>query len=841
MAGVCPATPARSRNTYNDTPPVKDQYNLGLPLAAFNVCGGGTTQEEVIGPRPGGTTSETTVCCPSPGPVGPAGAAGEGYEHKGDWTDSTAYVTANSPSIVNSDTVYHNGSTYVCKQDHTASATDEPGVGGNWTTYWDLFITGGVGVGGVTWRGVWDSGSVSYNENDYVTHNGASFIAQTTHVSSELNEPDPTFDYEGGSEWILASSTGLAEEEKGWFDNLIDGTVDWITDIENWGLEDYIGALAIGAGVVWVGNEIEDMFTFDGEGDGQADSVYSGDQLYSTPFTAPYLPELVSKVCDWCGITQYDVSLLPNTEVNSIISSLTQGRNILNLLSQVYFFDMVDSGGTLKFIPRGNPTSVKTLTESVDLGWTKAGSMPPPPVSIKRYQDVELPRKIELQYSSDAIAYNTMVQTATLETFTEGRDIKISVPLTLTDQEAYEIAEKTIVNSHIERMNYGFTTTYKHIDLEPGDIITLENIGDVRILRIDEDRDAGLLTFSCVDASFNSDNYAASGVAAEPPQTYEDAPVQLGYSAGITVEIPPLDSSDTNQRFTIAPHGYNKDGWPGSVAYVSTDGGVSYNSFATIAEEATWGIVASAIQIPFDHYGWDETDVTITVELKTGTLSSYPEVDVLNGKNWALIGDEIVAFKNATLIAPNTYELTGLLRGRRGTEDFIQTHIDNEVFMLLDDALIEYEYPIDQKELTFYFKFVTVGSDISKATAYPAQPSQKSRRPWKPGNMVGTYDEVNDNWNLSWVGRNQFEGEMIDNGPVDNPDMFGGFVIQILDVSGSPQVVKRTITQQVTNYTYTEAEQIEDFGVTQNAITVRIAQIDRVVGPGYYNERTFLQ
>lgn len=42
--------------------------------------------------------------------------------------------------------VQNDGSSYICLVDHTSSAGSEPGVGGSWTTYWDLLAAGGVGI-----------------------------------------------------------------------------------------------------------------------------------------------------------------------------------------------------------------------------------------------------------------------------------------------------------------------------------------------------------------------------------------------------------------------------------------------------------------------------------------------------------------------------------------------------------------------------------------------------------------------------------------------------------------------------------------------------------------------
>lgn len=811
MSGVCPVNPAEVSTTYNDpTPPGTDsQTQTGTPCAVYNSCSctGGTSDNIVVPGAdglPASTVTAAVECCGVPGPAGPTGPAG---------ADGVGIPSGGLSGQV------------LAKIDGT-----------DYNTEW-VNQTGGGGTGNIVWRGYWQSGVV-YLENDFVTHNGTSYVCQIDHTSDTSSEPDPVFDYEGGTYWIVSSvgteaatMNKLVEDSTSWFD----GVVDWLGDMENWDMDDVAKLIFGGAGLYFAGQVVNDIFTVDPVGDGAADSTYSGDALYSGTYNVPTLAQTISNICDLAGITSYDVSDLPTIEVNFTIGNFSSARTILELLSRVYFFDMVDSGGVLKFVNRGSKTPVKTLTRYEDLGYVAEGTPPAAPINVKRYQGIDLPRKVSLTYNSAESAHNKYEQHATLETFDGGQDVKLDVPITLTDQEAYDIAEAFIVNAHIERTTYAFTTTYKNIELEPGDVITVEGIGDVRILRIDEQQEGGLLTFVCSDASFNVDSYTSSGIASSSPVAYTDAPVALGYSSGIAAELPPLDSSDTQQRITLAPHGYGKSGWPGCNVYYSTDSGVSYSLLTSVTKEATWGRVATATPAVTDPDVWDET-TTITVELKTGSLSSYTDLDVLNGINWALIGQEIIGFKTATFLGGTSYELSGLLRGRRGTDYYIDQHNNVELFTLLDDALVEFPYPIDAKDSTFMFKFVTIGSDISKATAITAQPDLKSRRPWTVANLDAV--RTGNDWNITWTGRNQFDGEMVDNHPVLNPDGFGGFIIQVTE-PGSPETIKRSVIQQVTGYTYTEAQQIADFGSVQSNITIRVSQIDLTVGPGYNKKTTF--
>jgi hypothetical protein len=79
---------------------------------------------------------------------------------------------------------------------------------------------------------------------------------------------------------------------------------------------------------------------------------------------------------------------------------------------------------------------------------------------------------------------------------------------------------------------------------------------------------------------------------------------------------------------------------------------------------------------------------SVEVVVNSGTLTSSTQDAVLNSGtvNQAYIGGEIVQFITATLTAPKTYQLSGFVRGCRGTERLMATHGSNEPFVLLSHA-----------------------------------------------------------------------------------------------------------------------------------------------------------
>lgn len=99
---------------------------------------------------------------------------------QGDWSVDIDYVAG--------DVVQNDGSSYACILDHTASASDEPGVGANTATYWQLLASAGVDGETLNWEGAWQT-STAYSLYDAVSNGGSSYICIQAHTSSASDEP----------------------------------------------------------------------------------------------------------------------------------------------------------------------------------------------------------------------------------------------------------------------------------------------------------------------------------------------------------------------------------------------------------------------------------------------------------------------------------------------------------------------------------------------------------------------------------------------------------------------------------------------------------------------------
>ena len=248
----------------------------------------------------------------------------------------------------------------------------------------------------------------------------------------------------------------------------------------------------------------------------------------------------------------------------------------------------------------------------------------------------------------------------------------------------------------------------------------------------------------------------------------------------------------------------------------------------TVAEGAINGVAKTALPAPVNSpWVWDEVN-TVRVVMSQGTPSSADELDVLNGENVALLGGEIIQWRDATLVSARVYDLSGLLRGRRGTEDQVGSHKVGEVFVVLDPyALSSVGMLSTMLGQTVYFKGPTIGGSFDAGDSASLRFDCRCLRCFAPVGITGARAESGD-LTISWIRRTRWYGEWLDQVDVPLFEAAEAYSVDILDGS----VVKRTLTASSPSVLYSGAAQVADFGAVQNAVTVEIYQINAVVGRG---------
>lgn len=271
--------------------------------------------------------------------------------------------------------------------------------------------------------------------------------------------------------------------------------------------------------------------------------------------------------------------------------------------------------------------------------------------------------------------------------------------------------------------------------------------------------------------------------------------------------------------------------WPGALLYQSTDGGASYQALAATTARATMGRTVGTLG---DYSGGNTVDEinAVRVSLVYGTLASVTYAGLLNGAQAALIGDEIVCFRDAVLNDDGTYTLSGLLRGRRGTEAAISSHAAGERVLLLTPATLmriaQVSADIGQTRL---YKAVTSGAQLSSATAQSFTNDGAALKPYAPVH-VGGGREADGALLIAWLRRSRLSGEWRDGVDVPLSEVSESYEVEIYS-AGFAALVRTIAGLNAPAATYSAAQQSADFGSPQASICVRVYQLSGIVGRGY--------
>lgn len=200
----------------------------------------------------------------------------------------------------------------------------------------------------------------------------------------------------------------------------------------------------------------------------------------------------------------------------------------------------------------------------------------------------------------------------------------------------------------------------------------------------------------------------------------------------------------------------------GAGLYESLDGGSTYELVAVTQDELVIGITVDEDFAPStlpdspvsDCPRWDnESTVKVTMLTPGATLSSVTDEDIRLGAHRAVIGNEIVAFRDAVLVARQTYELSGFWRGLRGTDaEFSSGHGSGERFVLLDSNKLNVRhYDRTSVDTERWFKGVPVGGDPTNYTGFPVRLLAQNMRDFSVHQVETSY--VAGDLVSTWVSR----------------------------------------------------------------------------------------
>ena len=478
----------------------------------------------------------------------------------------------------------------------------------------------------------------------------------------------------------------------------------------------------------------------------------------------------------------------------------------INQLRMCNIFDGVERNGVVSFGKR-DFSKVIPVTQN-DYG---AYEIEPDdnPLSITTQHDLSLPKQLKVTYVSSDNAYQSGVATGYRQLSGATGDSSVTTNMVMTDSHAKEIAEMRLYEAWMARTSYEFKLGNALGWVLPGDILELTLHNGNKQLILVQSTNYGRPGINVVKGcNVNSAVYNVVTRAVDTtPEPIVTVPSEVIYAI---LDIPklPLDTSSGDDYVYIVSGGSS---YFGANVFRSYDNGVNYS---LVASNSYLGIVGQAATklgtaLP---YSWDNAN-TVDVQLDYGSLESRTREDLLNYYNTALIGQEIIQFRYAELLDGGLYRLSGLLRGRCGTEQNVDSHVAGEQFVLLEKSSINTVAIASDswyKAIPFRIgpKGKSVLDDDYKDDSFT--PQGNTYRPW-----AGCHCKViqkGNSYYVTWIRRTRKDGAWKDYSDVplsENSEVYS------VDVIGTDGSVLRTFSAEDTSFSYAAATDISGFDIYQ--------------------------
>ena len=500
-------------------------------------------------------------------------------------------------------------------------------------------------------------------------------------------------------------------------------------------------------------------------------------------------------------------------------------RSQIEALQTAFPFDGFEYDGTVIFRKRG--TGDVVTIDADDLG-AQEGESEDAPLTVVRAPEIDLPKTVKLAYISKDRSYQDGAASYTKTVAHGVNEVSLDTSLVLKDSDAVTVTEQRMKEYWASRTSFSFKLSTRYATVQAGTLIDLPYNGR-SVKAMVSNVSYGLPGLNEITAHLiHGQTFAAvkreldtAGKELAPP-----TPTEVRMELIDTAAIPTAEGDGVVLVSAAAKIFY------GANLYRSIDNGVS---FSLVKSDMRGGVIGDTVSVlgVGTSYTWDNRS-SVDVRLVSGTLESRQEIDVLNGANLCIIGEELIQYRSAVLIAENTYRLSGLLRGRFGTEHHIKGHMAGERFVRIHaDNVEKLTAPTADWFKPYVYRYGSANYGVTHESYRQTSVTIRahSSMPLAPCHLEGQRAKGGD-LVITWVRRTRGDGDMKDYTDVPLNEIAERYECCI--VKDGNEI--RTFAVHVPRAIYTAAEQAADFGGIQGNVRVRVYQISETRGRGFVRE-----
>jgi hypothetical protein len=531
----------------------------------------------------------------------------------------------------------------------------------------------------------------------------------------------------------------------------------------------------------------------------------------------------LSRAAEGPRLTDLDVMSTEGAPIPDgyLIDRQMSPRAALDPLAATYAFDAVEDGGVLRFRPRGGP-AVAEIDEAALVQPDDGAAF-----QLTRAQETELPREVSLGFTDGAADYRRAAAMSRRLVGGAARAVHTDVAMVADAAQARRQADIGLQDLWAGRESAEFILPPSALALSPGDVVGFTAGMRRRLLEIREinDGEARAIKARSIDPEVFD--------LPLPPamRRVPDLPPARGPVHALALDLPVLSAAEPPVLTRLAVFA---DPWPGPVAVLRSDDGLSFTRAALVLAPAVVGETLD--EMPRQRAACIQHR-SLRVALYGGALVSVTDGALLNGANLAAVRRpdgawEVLQFGTAELVGERIYALSRLLRGQGGTEWAMGDPLPaGAPLVLLDEHVLPLARGLDMLERPMSLRIVAAGHDEADgmAVSLTATPSATALRPLAPVHIAARRGD--DGVTISFIRRARYDADGW-SGEIPLGEAFERYEIDILS-DGAPV---RTLQTQMPSVLYAAADEIADFGAPCSQLSLRVAQLSATVGRGFAAE-----
>jgi hypothetical protein len=480
-----------------------------------------------------------------------------------------------------------------------------------------------------------------------------------------------------------------------------------------------------------------------------------------------------------------------------------------------YGFDAVERDGVLRFVMRDARRKANLSPESLARSGELEGA-----VELTRAPEAEMAGRVRLSFIEAEGSFDTRQVEAI---FPDERSLAVSqseLPLTLTQGEGQAMVERWLAEARVARDGARFALPPSRVGLGAGDVIGLDG-NRYRIDRVEQGAFQQIDAIRVEAASYSAADTAERRATLVPASAATPVAVQF-------LDLPMLRGNEVEHAPHVAAYA---EPWPGPVAIWSSDEDAGYRLNRLLTGPTPVGVTEAPLRVA--RAGVLDKGAPLRVRVVGTGPTTAPLSAILNGRNAAAIGDgtpdrwEVFQFTKAELVGPETWELSGRLRGQAGTDGLMpDIWPEGSLVVFLDAGLEQIDLSPAARGLARHYRsgLARLGFGDSETLHQIAAFSGIGLRPYRPAHLRAKADAAG--LVLSWTRRTRIDGDSW-----ESPDVPLGEDREAYRLTVAlGQTALRSVEVSEPVWVYGLAAQAEDgFGP---GCHIEVAQVSARFGPG---------